>query len=238
VIVIGDLNAYGMEDPILNLSNVGFVDQVARFNGQAGYSYVFDGEAGYLDHALANSSMSAQIIATTHWNINADEPSVIDYNTEFKPQDLYTDAPYRSSDHDPVVIGLNLTKTISGTAGRDTLVGTAGDDVVVGGIGADTLTGNAGADVFVFNSMRDAIDTINDFTPATDRIQLTALLQSLGYAGSNPFTDGYARLVIIAGNVTLQIDADGLAGTSPFRTLALLKAVNIANIDFVRDFVW
>lgn len=238
VIVIGDLNAYGKEDPILNLSNVGFVDQVARFNGQAGYSYVFDGEAGYLDHALANSSMSAQIIATTHWNINADEPSVIDYNTEFKPQDLYTNAPYRSSDHDPVLIGLNLTKTINGTAGRDTLVGTAGDDVVVGGIGADTLTGNAGADVFVFNSMRDSIDTINDFTPATDRIQLTALLQSLGYAGINPFTDGYARIVIIAGNVTLQIDADGLAGTSTFRTLALLKAVNIANIDVVRDFVW
>lgn len=238
VIVIGDLNAYGKEDPILTLSNAGFVDQVARFNGQAGYSYVFDGEAGYLDHALANASMSAQITATTHWNINADEPSVIDYNTEFKPQDLYTDAPYRSSDHDPVVIGLNLTKTINGTAGRDALVGTAGDDVMVGGIGADTLTGNAGADVFVFNSMRDAIDTINDFTPATDRIQLTALLQNLGYAGSNPFTDGFTRLVIIGGNVTLQIDADGLASTSPFRTLAILKASNIANIDVVRDFIW
>jgi uncharacterized protein len=238
VIVIGDLNAYGKEDPINALATLGFVDQVERFNGQAGYSYVFDGEAGYLDHALANTSMSSQISGTAHWKINADEPSVIDYNTEFKPQDLYTNAPFKSSDHDPVVIGLNLTKTINGTTGRDSLVGTAGDDVITGGIGADTLTGNAGADLFVFNSMRDAIDTINDFTPATDRIQLTALLQSLGYAGSNPFTDGYARLVIIAGNVTLQIDADGLAGTSPFRTLAIMKAVNIANIDVVRDFVW
>jgi hypothetical protein len=44
--------------------------------------------------------------------------------------------------------------------------------------------------------------------------------------------------VIIGGNVTLQIDADGLASTSPFRTLAILKAVNIANIDVVRDFIW
>ena len=137
-----------------------------------------------------------------------------------------------------MVIGLNLTKAINGTTGRDSLVGTAGDDVLTGGVGADTLTGNAGADVFVFNSMRDAIDTIIDFTPATDRIQLTALLQSLGYAGSNPFADGYARLVINSGNVTLQIDADGPAVTSPFRTLAILKAVNIGNIQVVRDFVW
>jgi hypothetical protein len=86
--------------------------------------------------------------------------------------------------------------------------------------------------------MRDAIDTINDFTPAIDRIQLTALLQGLGYAGSNPFTDGYARLILVAGNVTLQIDADGLNGASPFRTLAILKSVNLANVDVVRDFIW
>jgi uncharacterized protein len=238
IIVIGDLNAYGKEDPIQVLSDAGFIDQVARFDGQEAYSYVFDGEAGYLDHALANASMSAQISGTTHWKINADEPSVIDYNTEFKPQDLYSNAPYRSSDHDPVVIGLNLIKVVNGTTGRDSLVGTSGDDVLNGGVGADTLTGNAGADLFVFNSMRDAIDTINDFTPGVDRIQLTALLQSLGYTGSNPFDDGYARLVIIGGNVTLQIDADGLAGSSPFRTLAILKSVSVANIDALRDFIW
>jgi len=237
VIVIGDLNAYGKEDPIQTLSDAGFIDQVERFNGLQGYSYVFDGEAGYLDHALANTSMSAQILGTTHWNINADEPSVIDYNTEFKPQDLYTNSPFKSSDHDPVVIGLNLTKTINGTIGRDSLIGSAGDDVLTGGIGADTLTGNAGADVFAFNSMRDAIDTINDFTPATDRIQLTALLQSLGYAGSNPFTEGYARLVLVTGQLTLQIDADG-AGVAPYRSLAILKSVSLVNVDVVRDFVW
>lgn len=237
VIVIGDLNAYGKEDPILTLSEAGLIDQVARFDGLQGYSYVFDGEAGYLDHALANASMSAQITGTTHWNINADEPVVIDYNTEFKPQDLYTNAPFKSSDHDPVVIGLSLKKVINGTANRDTLTGTAGDDVITGGIGADVLTGNAGADTFVFNSMRDAIDTINDFTPATDRIEINTLLQSLGYAGSNPFADGYARLAVVAGQVTLQIDADG-AGAAPYRTLAILKSVSLSNLDVSRDFVW
>ncbi len=70
------------------------------------YSYVFDGEAGYLDHALATSSLSRQVTGVTIWHINADEPSVLDYNTEFKTQDLYAPTPYRSSDHDPVVVGL------------------------------------------------------------------------------------------------------------------------------------
>ena len=42
------------------------------------------------------------------WHINSDEPSVIDYNLEFKPQDLYSPTPYRSSDHDPAVVGITL----------------------------------------------------------------------------------------------------------------------------------
>ena len=237
VIVIGDLNSYGKEDPINTLANLGFADQVARFNDLAGYSYVFDGEAGYLDHALANSSISLQITGTTHWKINADEPSVIDYNTEFKPQDLYTSAPFKASDHDPVVIGLNLKKVINGTIGRDSLTGTAGDDEIFGGLGADILTGNAGADTFVYTSMREAIDTINDFVPATDRIDLRVLLQDLGFSGSNPFTEGFARVILNAGNLTLQIDTDG-SGSAPFRTLAILKSVNLGSINVERDFIW
>ncbi|WP_238947683.1 ExeM/NucH family extracellular endonuclease [Caldimonas brevitalea] len=107
VLVLGDLNAYGREDPIETLRQGGLVDQIARFNS-LGYSYVFDGEAGYLDHALATASLSAQVSRAVEWHINADEPVVIDYNTEFKPQDLYAPTPYRSSDHDPVLLGLEL----------------------------------------------------------------------------------------------------------------------------------
>lgn len=115
VIVIGDLNAYGAEDPVNILTAAGLVNQISRFDGLAGYSYVFDGEAGYLDHALATASLSAQISTATHWHVNADEPSIIDYNLEFKQPacgtcgpDYYTATAYRASDHDPVVIGLNL----------------------------------------------------------------------------------------------------------------------------------
>jgi predicted extracellular nuclease len=238
VLVIGDLNAYGKEDPIDALVQSGYDDLIDSFYGEQGYTFVFDGEAGYLDHALANTTMASQVVGTHVWLINADEPSVIDYNTEFKPQDLYDASPFRSSDHDPVIVGLNLVKSIAGTNGRDNLIGTPGDDVMIGGFGSDSLTGAGGADIFVFNNMRDAIDTINDFTPAIDRIQLTTLLQSIGYAGNNPFADSYARLIVLRGNLILQVDTDGVVGRAPFRNLAILKAVDIANIDVTRDFIW
>jgi predicted extracellular nuclease len=114
MVLVGDFNAYAQEDPIAYLASQGFVDQIARFN-TFGYSYVFDGTAGRLDHALATASMSPRVTRAVEWHINADEPSVIDYNTEFKQPacpscspDLYTPTPYRASDHDPVLIGLRF----------------------------------------------------------------------------------------------------------------------------------
>ena len=234
VLVIGDLNAYGKEDPILEFTANGYVDELARYNHFA-YTYVFDGEAGTLDHALASASLSARVSGATAWHINADEPSVIDYNTEFKPQDLYAPHAYRSSDHDPVLVGLNLVKRINGTAGRDVLVGTAGDDILYGGPGADKLTGNGGRDVFVYTSMRDAMDVITDFTPGMDRIDLSQLLAAIGYGGGNAIADGYVRLINANGATSLQVDSDGPGGRAAFRPLLLLQGVGAAQIDAARD---
>jgi predicted extracellular nuclease len=93
------------------IKDAGYTNLLSTFNGAEAYSYIFDGLSGYLDHALASPTLAAQASGATEWHINADEPSVIDYNTEYKPQDLYTSEPYRASDHDPVVIGLNLRST-------------------------------------------------------------------------------------------------------------------------------
>lgn len=115
ILIIGDLNSYAKEDPINTIKNAGYVDLVEQFDApEERYSYVFSAESGYLDHALASTALASQIVGTTHWHINADEPRALDYNEEYKTplqiQDLYSPDPYRSSDHDPVVIGLDLVR--------------------------------------------------------------------------------------------------------------------------------
>ncbi len=120
VLVIGDLNAYDKETPIDAIvegaddtlgTDDDYTDLVRRFQGEDAYSYVFDGLIGYLDHALANTALNDQVTGVTVWHINADEPDLLDYDTSFKKdaQDaIYAPDPYRSSDHDPVIVGLDL----------------------------------------------------------------------------------------------------------------------------------
>ncbi|WP_306523925.1 ExeM/NucH family extracellular endonuclease [Rheinheimera sp.] len=112
VLVIGDLNSYAKEDPIHAFVSNGFIDLVGKYQGSHGYGYVFSGESGYLDHALASTNLSSQVTYATEWHINADEPILFDYNVENKTlqqqNDLYQPTQFRSSDHDPVVIELAL----------------------------------------------------------------------------------------------------------------------------------
>ena len=245
VLLIGDLNAYAQEDPVFDLTSNGFIDQVGRFNS-FGYSYVFDGAAGRLDHAIASPSLSARVSRAAHWHINADETALADYNLEFKapllchgttpcPPDPYSVSPYRSSDHDPVVVGLNLYKTFYGASTRSTLVGSIGDDLLIGGPGANTMTGGAGSNVFVYQSMRDAGDTITDFVPGKDRIDLSALLTSIGANAASAAANGVVKLVAAGANTLLQIDVDGSAGLASVRTLATLLNVSPAQISPSRD---
>ena len=117
-IIMGDLNSYAREDSITAIitgpddvfgSSDDYTNLIAQFQGPYAYSYTFDGQAGYLDHALANASLLGQVTGAADWHINSDEPDVLDYDTSFKPaaQDaLYEPNAYRTSDHDPVVIGL------------------------------------------------------------------------------------------------------------------------------------
>ncbi len=238
VLLIGDFNAYGQEDPMFDLTSSGYVDLIARFDN-FGYSYVFDGEAGRLDQGISSASLTPKVVRAVEWHVNADEPSGIDYNLEFKQPacaacapDLYSASPYRASDHDPVVIGLGLYKTIRGTAARDTLVGTAGDDLFIGGPGADVLTGNGGNNVYVYQSMRDAGDTITDFSPGRDVVDLRTLLTGLGWP-ANANIASWVRVIDTAEGASVQIDSTGTG--SAFRPLLTLRQVTQSSVDIARD---
>jgi uncharacterized protein len=119
-LIMGDLNSYAQEDPIDaikagsdDMAGTGddFTNLIFDYHGTYAYSYTFDGQAGYLDHALANASLADQITGAADWHINSDEPSILDYDTSFKPaaqEALYAVDPYRTSDHDAVIVGLDL----------------------------------------------------------------------------------------------------------------------------------
>jgi predicted extracellular nuclease len=119
-LIMGDLNSYAMEDPVAAIragadDTAGTADDwtnlIATYQGRFAYSYTFDGQAGYLDHSLANASMAGQVTGAADWHINSDEPDVVDYDTSFKPLEqeaLYEPIANRSSDHDPVKVGLEL----------------------------------------------------------------------------------------------------------------------------------
>lgn len=126
-LIIGDLNSYDKEDPIDAIlagpddvlgTEDDYTDLIFAFGGEFAYGYVFDGKLGYLDHALANSSLVGQVTGATEWHINSDEPDLLDYDTTFKAdaQDaLYEPNAYRSSDHDPVIVGLDLLTEVENT---------------------------------------------------------------------------------------------------------------------------
>ncbi|HEY0111281.1 MAG TPA: ExeM/NucH family extracellular endonuclease, partial [Fibrella sp.] len=112
-LIVGDLNAYAQENPLTTLYSAGYVNMVPNTS----YSYVFDGQVGALDHALRSASLQAQVTGTEKWHINSDEPNVLDYNTNFKTagqiSSLYSADQFRTSDHDPVIVGLSLVSPVT-----------------------------------------------------------------------------------------------------------------------------
>ncbi|MCA8906646.1 MAG: ExeM/NucH family extracellular endonuclease, partial [Rhodospirillaceae bacterium] len=116
VLILGDLNAYAMEEPVAVLTGAGYADVAAQVLGDEASSYVFDGQTGTLDYALASASLAAQLTGATEWHINADEADAIDYNLDFgrDPALFDGDTPARTSDHDPVIVGFDLEEPDDG----------------------------------------------------------------------------------------------------------------------------
>jgi hypothetical protein len=111
VVIIGDLNSYLQEDPITTLEAGGYTNLVESHLGTGAHSFVFQAQSGALDNALASASFAAKVTGVAEWHTNADEPNVLDYNTNFKSaaqQALEVGTLYRAADHDALVIGLRF----------------------------------------------------------------------------------------------------------------------------------
>ena len=243
VLVIGDLNAYGQEDPIDVLRNGGLTDEIDRFVDNP-YSFVFNGQSGYLDHAITTSTLSSQVSGVTEWHINADEPRILDYNLEFKGSgtspDLYTPTPYRSSDHDPVLVGLNLSSSITtnnGGKGNDIIHGTSGRDEINGGNGKDTLYGGNGSDTLIAGNGDDLL-----YGGVSDDVLSGGNGDDLldGGQGNDTLTGGKGsdRFVLAVGAGTDKItdftdcqDRIGLSGGLSFEQLKIAQGIGANSAD-------
>ena len=114
ILIMGDLNAYAMEDPITVLREGGMIDLHRAFHADSSYSYVYRGQAGYLDHALCNSTLLPQVTGMVAYHINSDESDDYTY-------DKSNDATmFRCSDHDPILVGLRLDSTATDWEGNIT----------------------------------------------------------------------------------------------------------------------
>ncbi|MET0736415.1 MAG: ExeM/NucH family extracellular endonuclease [Microbacterium sp.] len=106
VVLAGDFNAYGEEDPLEVLYNAGYADAEQAL-GIEKSSYSFSGLAGSLDHILLSGPALARATGGDIWNINSGETIALEYSRyNYHGALFHTADPYRSSDHDPVIVGL------------------------------------------------------------------------------------------------------------------------------------
>jgi uncharacterized protein len=153
VLVLGDLNAHRFEPPITRFETGDEPWEVLtdRVEPERAYSYVFFGLSAALDHAIASPALAGGITSVAYWAINADEPPVAGYRPGPHQAEAYRADPYRSSDHDPLVVGIALAAPASPGGVDEADQGgvvepprLAGVDVATGGDVAEAAAAGAG----------------------------------------------------------------------------------------------
>jgi 5'-nucleotidase len=204
VVMVGDYNSYGKEDPLQVLFDAGYTDVEQQFN-HGEYSYSFSGLSGSLDHILVNSSALKRATGADIWNINSGESIALEYSRwNYHATDFYQPDPYASSDHDPVVLGLTAnapTQTvqvlgINDFHGRIQANGVeAGAGVLAGAV--KQLRGQYPDTVFAAAGDLIGASTFESFI-AHDKPTLDALNSAgleVSAVGNHEFDQGYNDLV-------------------------------------------
>ncbi len=122
ILLLGDFNAYSQEDPMQVLYEAGYAN-TGDATETPEYSYSFSGLSGSLDHVLANGAAMEALTGVDTWNINSGESVAMEYSRfNNHGTDFHLAGPFRSSDHDPVKIGLDLVADASEGAASEVAV--------------------------------------------------------------------------------------------------------------------
>jgi predicted extracellular nuclease len=107
VFLAGDFNAYSSEDPVQVLEAEGYTRVESDDPDEE--SYNFDGQVGSLDHVFANAAALPDVTGADIWTINAYESVYYEYSRfNYNVTNLYDDGPFRSSDHNPEIVGIEI----------------------------------------------------------------------------------------------------------------------------------
>jgi predicted extracellular nuclease/2',3'-cyclic-nucleotide 2'-phosphodiesterase (5'-nucleotidase family) len=244
-ILLGDFNAYFQEDPIEFLIAQEYENlQETRIPDP--YSYVFDGQLGSLDYIFASPSMASQVTGITEWHINSDEADALDYNTDFSRDSTIFDANVaaRVSDHDPLLIGLNLGDipvqfdTYAGPVFTGTTTPTGKLEITE--LSSITLT--SGAEISAFDPTTDRLFVTSDaglqvvnFANPTTPVQLATIdLVALGLGSNNVSSVAFKGGVLVAAIIATDKTLPGTLAFIDPATGTLLKSVTVgANPDHV-----
>ncbi|AFZ37589.1 conserved repeat domain protein [Stanieria cyanosphaera PCC 7437] len=137
---------------------------------------------------------------------------------------------------------------LKGTDSAENFTASPGNDVIIGYKGEDTLTGGTGNDTYFLNETSDGLDSITDFTPGEDKIDLSQILvdEVTNYTTGDPFTQGYVELLgfnhpTYGASTIVQIDFDAgdesTVGDLYHKDIVFLRGVDVANLQTSRDFI-
>jgi len=101
VLILGDMNAWRLEDPIRQFRESGYEDLVEQLSGLPQYSFLYWGQTGTLDYAFASPAMAEYALRAEIWHINA-----------ARPRQMEQPMPWlRASDHDPVIVDFDFSQS-------------------------------------------------------------------------------------------------------------------------------
>lgn len=127
VFLMGDFNAYSMEDPVRLIEDAGYVN-LAKASEPMSATYQFSGRLGSLDHVFANEQAQRLVTGAAVWDINGDESIAFQYSRRnYNVVDFFAPDQFASSDHDPVIVGLDTGNRGKGKDKRDQAQAEAAD---------------------------------------------------------------------------------------------------------------
>ena len=219
VLLVGDFNAYGQEDPLQILYGAGFVDAEAFF-GLGESSYSFGGLSGSLDHVLLSPAAAERATGADIWTINSPESIALEYSRyNYHGTLFYEPNPFRSSDHDPVKVGLK-----KGLETSSTTLQLAKTEVVYGAKGTVSATATVTADVAAIGSVEFLVDgAVVATAPLTAGVAKANLaLPGAMAAGAHEVTARYTGSADVAGSTSTPVVVTVRPATSETHLISVL----------------